>query len=170
MKYSKVQIYAHWLTAVLVVVMAATGLAFSYELGDKAVLRAHQIAGQLLVLVVVIRIVSRLASPPKTFESTDPAWQQWAAWFVHLALYMALVGYITTGYVSASALGDNALIWPVNIGFARSDLGEEILYWHYRLKWVLLALLAVHIAAALKHALWDRDDTFARMTFPSSKE
>jgi cytochrome b561 len=34
---------------------------------------------------------------------------------------------------------------------------------HHRLAWSLLALVVLHILAALKHHFWDRDEVLAQM-------
>ncbi|MEO0916599.1 MAG: cytochrome b/b6 domain-containing protein, partial [Pseudomonadota bacterium] len=85
-------------------------------------------------------------------------------------LYAALIALVLTGYVAASALGDTRLLFPIDRTFARSDIGETLLDAHFSLKWVLLALLTLHLGAALKHAVFDRDGTFSGMAFPSRKE
>ncbi len=88
----------------------------------------------------------------------------------HLGLYTALITMTVTGYVAASALGQTALALPVSQSFARSDIGEALLLTHLALKWVLLALVGLHLAGVLKHALQDRDGTLSRMTSQPRKE
>ena len=42
-------------------------------------------------------------------------------------------------------------------------LAEAIKPWHERLAWTLIALVALHVAAALKHHFIDRDGLLSRM-------
>lgn len=169
MKYTTAQIGFHWLTTALVLIMFATGFAYLYEIGDATVMQVHQIAGQLMIFVLVIRIITRFTHSPRPAETIHPRLQQIAAKIVHLCLYLTLITFVITGYVSASAETNNALLMPVNLGFARSDTGEWLLEMHYKLKWVLLALVGLHIAAALKHHFWDRDQTLSHMSFANRK-
>ena len=64
------------------------------------------------------------------------------------------------GYVSASGLRRTELLFPIDVTFARSDLGELFMEAHFTLKWVLLAVLALHVLGTLKHSFIDRDNTF----------
>lgn len=163
MKYSNAQIAYHWLSFVLIGVMAATGLAYSYEWVEGDVMRVHQMAGQLLIAVLALRLGTRLIRRSPAKATSHKLWERRLANIVQLALYGVMIAYVASGYISASAETSNILIAPVSLGFARSDLGEQILYLHYNLKWVLLGLVALHIGGALKHALIDRDDTLAQM-------
>ncbi len=164
-KYSHTHRVLHWLTAVLIVVMAASGMSYYLEWSDDFALGLHQIVGQILIVVVVVRIIVRLAQRTRSVELTHERWERLLATTVHLALYAAMVVYVVTGYVAASALRDNLLTNPLALDFARSDLGEVLLETHYSMKWVLLALVTIHLSAALKHHFWDRDDTFFHIWF-----
>ena len=42
-------------------------------------------------------------------------------------------------------------------------LAEAIKRWHERLAWALIALVALHVGAALKHHFIDRDGLLSRM-------
>ncbi|APX12901.1 hypothetical protein BWR18_15325 [Tateyamaria omphalii] len=160
----------HWLTAALVGVMLVTGFAYTNDLWGKAAITGHQISGQALILVLAGRIIMRVVGPRVTVGAVHSFWERGLAIIVHLSLYLCLIALTLTGYVAASALGETALALPIDRTAARSDLGEMFLDAHFTLKWVLLALLTVHIAASLKHAFFDRDGTFSRMTFQPRKD
>ena len=98
------------------------------------------------------------------------AWEKALSSSIHFALYAALLVFVVTGYVSASALRDTSLLFPVDLAFARSDTGEMLLETHYAMKWVLLALLSLHIAGAIKHLVIDRDQTLSNMWFSTAKD
>ena len=97
-------------------------------------------------------------------------WERFLAGLVHLCLYLSLILFVCTGYVAASALSNNILILPLDIGFARGATGEAILETHYFMKWVLLVLFSLHLAGALKHLFIDRDTTFSSMWFARKGE
>ena len=161
--YSSQQIALHWVTFALVLIMAGTGLAYSYEWADSGAMTAHQVAGQLLIVVLILRLVTRARTGAPTPLETHTSAERRLAHIVHFGLYAVLIAFVVTGYVAASAETRNALVAPVGLGFARSDTGEALLETHYALKWALLALFALHIAGALKHTLIDRDTTLSRM-------
>ncbi len=169
MKYSKAQIINHWLTVAILVVMVLSGLAYTYDWIDTGSLGVHQIAGQAFIAVLLIRMTYRLLHPVQ-FASTHSRIEDAMARVVHLGLYLCMIAYVVTGYVAASGLRDPMLLAPVGQAFARSDAGELFLEAHFTLKWVLLALFAIHIAAVLKHRFWDKDTTNSHMTLIFRKE
>lgn len=169
-KFSNAQIAYHWISFVLILIMFGSGLAYSYDLVGDGGMRVHQIAGQVLIVVLVIRIATRLARRAPPAPNAHPMWERLLAGVVQLALYGVLIAFVVTGYVSASAETSNALIAPVSLAFALSDTGEQFLDLHYMLKWVLLGLIGLHVAGALKHLIIDRDDTFSQMTFNKPTE
>lgn len=168
MKYTTAQVAYHWISFAMILFMAGSGMAYSLELIDKSALTAHQIAGQILIVVLVLRIISRATHERPANEAST--WEHRLAQATHLALYLVMVAYVVTGYVSASGLNTPALLAPMDIGFARSDMGERFLDAHYQLKWALLALVTLHICGALKHRFWDKDDTLSNMTFTNRKD
>ncbi|MEO0677361.1 MAG: cytochrome b/b6 domain-containing protein [Pseudomonadota bacterium] len=165
--FSRAQIAFHWVTAALVLLMAATGMMYFLEIADGPAMQVHQITGQILILVLAGRLLTRALSRVPSHPH-HAAWERALAGAVQVALYLALITAAVTGHVSASAFSSNALIFPVDIGFARSDTGERLLEIHYLMKWVFLGLISLHVGGALKHHFLDRDDTLRHMI--SSKE
>ncbi len=165
MRYSTQQIAYHWITFALILVMAGTGLTYSYELADSGAIRVHQIAGQILMVVLILRLAMRLQRGTPPPQESHATWERRLAHIVHIGLYVVLFAFVATGYVAASGETDNALIAPLSLRFARSDFGETLLVTHYALKWALLALFVLHIGGAVKHAVLDRDGTLSRMMF-----
>ena len=160
--FTRAQIVFHWVSAVLILGMAATGMMYFWEIADAQAIRAHQVMGQILILVLAGRLIVKLRSPRRT-HSAHSAWERLAAMGVHAGLYATMIIFVVTGYVAASAFRTPTLLFPVDQGFARGDLGETLLYTHYNMKWVLLALVAAHVAGALKHHFIDRDNTLRNM-------
>ena len=67
---------------------------------------------------------------------------------------------MVTGYITASGLRNSELLFPINVAFARSDLGDLFMEAHFALKWVLLVVLGLHVLGTIKHSFIDRDNTF----------
>ena len=162
MRYNKAQIRYHWASVLLILIMAVTGMAYRVELADDGAMLIHQLTGQVLIVLLVVRIISRLAKRPA--PNPHRSIVTLAASAMHIALYLTLIAFVVTGYIGASAELDNALIAPVSLSFSRSDTGEWLLEIHYLMKWVLLVLVGGHIAAALKHHFWNRDSTLTDMS------
>lgn len=170
MKYSKAQISYHWLSFAVLIAMAVSGLAYTYDWLGSGSMGFHQIAGQIFIIVLIARIIARLMRPVVIDANHPASWEDLSAKLVHGGLYLCMIAYVVTGYIAASGLNDPLLAAPVSQAFARSDTGELMLEAHFMLKWVLLGLVTLHIAAALKHRFWNKDNTFSHMTLTFRKD
>ena len=160
MKYSYGIITLHWTTTALMLALATSGLLYSYKIIGANALIFHQLGGQLLLVLVFIWIVVRLAFGVGPRNPNHAWWEKMLAALVKITLYAILIAYVVTGYVTASGLRSTELLFPISVAFARSDLGELFMEAHFALKWVLLAVLALHVLGTLKHSFIDRDNTF----------
>ena len=160
MRYSFGIILLHWTTAVLMFALATSGLLYSYKIVGSNALIFHQWGGQLLSVLVFIWIGVRLAFGVGPRNPDHVWWEKILAAIVKITLYILLIAYVVTGYVSASGLRSTELLFPINVAFARSDLGDLFMEAHFALKWVLLVVLSLHLLGTLKHSFIDRDNTF----------
>ena len=160
MRYSFGIILLHWTTAVLMFALATSGLLYSNKIVGSNALIFHQWGGQLLSVLVFIWIGVRLAFGVGPRNPDHVWWEKIIAAIVKITLYILLIAYVVTGYVSASGLRSTELLFPINVAFARSDLGDLFMEAHFALKWVLLVVLALHLLGTLKHSFIDRDNTF----------
>ena len=160
MRYSFGIILLHWTTAALMFALATSGLLYSYKIVGSNALIFHQWGGQLLLVLVFIWIGVRLAFGVGPRNSNHVWWEKTLAALVKITLYALLVAYVVTGYVSASGLRRTELLFPIDVAFARSDVGDLFMEAHFALKWILLVVLALHVLGTLKHSFIDRDKTF----------
>ena len=160
MRYSFGIIMLHWTTATLVFALATSGLLYSYKIVGSNALIFHQWGGQLLLVLVFIWIGVRLAFGVGPPNSDHLWWEKILAALVKITLYALLIAYVVTGYVTASGLRNAELLFPINVAFARSDLGDLFMEAHFALKWVFLVVLGLHVLGTIKHSFIDRDNTF----------
>ncbi len=160
MRYSYGIILLHWTTAALMFALATSGLLYSYKIVGSNALIFHQWGGQLLLVLVFTWIGMRLVFGVGPRNPDHVWWEKILAAMVKITLYVLLIAYVVTGYVSASGLRSTELLFPVNVAFARSDLGDLLMEAHFALKWVLLVVLGLHVLGTIKHSFIDRDNTF----------
>ena len=160
MRYSYGIIILHWTTAALMFALITSGLLYSYKIVGSNALIFHQWGGQLLFVLALIWIGVRIAYGVGPHNPDHVWWEKALADLIKITLYTLLVAYVVTGYVTASGLRSTQLLFPIDVAFARSDLGELFMEAHFALKWVLLAVLALHVLGTLKHSFIDRDNTF----------
>ncbi|WP_245947190.1 cytochrome b [Jannaschia seohaensis] len=127
----------------------------------------HKNVGVLLLLLIVVRLAYRLRNPPPPEPAHLAEWQVTVAGAVHWALYGLLFLMPLSGYVRVRAGGFpiealDALGVPALV--PRSDaLANFAKATHFWCSWAIAALVALHIAAALQHAVLKKDGVFQRM-------
>jgi len=125
----------------------------------------HKSIGITLAALVVLRLLWRLGHPGPSLPGTLPRMQRIAAAGTHWALYACMLVMPLSGYLGSSFSG-----YPIKyFGSALPHWGWE---WpaakaflsgvHLAAAWLLAALIALHVVAALWHAL-RRDGLSSRM-------
>ncbi|MFZ1104045.1 MAG: cytochrome b [Hyphomicrobiaceae bacterium] len=179
MRYSAVAISLHWTIAAAIVAQLATGLwmvrAIRFPGSQALAFQAyqwHKSLGLTILVLSLLRICWRLANPPPPLPATMTRIERTAARTIHglfylLALSTPLVGWVI---VSASPLGLPTMVfglfeWPHIAWLAGLGGGVEAAFKtaHRAMGYAFVGLLILHVAAALKHHLIDRDDVLARM-------
>lgn len=169
-RYTRVAIILHWLIALLIV--ANYVIAWSAEDLPKAELIAlmgyHKANGLSILTLTLVRIAWRLVHKGPPFSAALSAWEVALARVTHFLFYFLMLAIPLTGWGMVSGGGD-PVSWfglfeipalPVGPDKALGGIFHES---HEVLAIVMLGLLALHVAGALKHQLLDRDDTMARM-------
>ena len=159
----------HWLTVLFVLSTLPVGAIMVREGLSRPVQDAlfiyHKNVG-----VILLRLAWRLMRPPPPLPARMPALQARMAHAVHLGLYAMLLFMAITGYVRVVAGGFpiELLDWlGVPPLLPRMDnVAETASLLHFRGKFVLIALIVLHVGAALWHGLIKRDGVLGRMWPP----
>ena len=161
----------HWGLALAIIIMLPVGGIMVGDGLDRATQNAlfilHKNLGVVILLLMVIRLAYRALNPPAPLPAHMPGWQKQAAGATHILLYvmvffMAITGYIrvTMGGFPIEGLGAIGLhpLLPRNEAIA--EIAKTL---HFYGRFVLIAVMALHIGAALHHALILRDGVFGRI-------
>jgi len=170
-RYGRMGIALHWTSAAALVLAFAAGLAATNApaAGAAPILLAHIGLGLVVLLLTLLRIgwwmfADRRPALPKD----QPRWQQRLAQLVHGALYLAIL------VMGASGIGTLVLSGVVPhllAGDPVPDLSSLVpRVTHGLVSRLMLALLALHIGAALYHQFVRRDHLLARMGVGSANE
>ena len=168
-RYTSIAIALHWLLAVALIASFGVGVYMADLPLSPQRLKLynwHKWAGVTILALSVLRLVWRLTHRPPA-ELPAPRWQQRAAWLSHHAFYLLFFAVPLAGWAYTSAAGF-PVVWfgvlPLPDFVAHDKaLAEAIKPWHEALAWALMALVALHASAALKHHFIDRDGLLARM-------
>ena len=160
----------HWAILVLLVWIAWLGLGMVDQPNTPAKISTyalHKSLGLTLLGLVTVRLAWRLHAGAPTPVTGTPTWQARIASLTHVALYALLFAIPLSGWLFNSASG-YPLLWfkqfnlPALAGRnpAVADVAATLHEFGF---WLLVALVALHAAAALCHHVVQRDDTLVRM-------
>lgn len=169
-RYTGVAIALHWLIAIAILATFLLGQYMTNLQLSPAKLRLysyHKWIGVTIFLLVLVRIAWRLAHRPPLPPASMPAWQHSAASIAHFFLYALTLAIPVSGWLMSSASGFQVVylgVIPIPDLLAKSkDAAEQLKQLHEALNWLMVLVVAMHVAAALKHHLMDRDDVLRRM-------
>ncbi len=168
--YTKIAITLHWLVALLIFSAFPLGLYMSDLKFSPLKLQLysyHKWIGVTIFLLFIARLLWRITNKPPELPESIVAWQRRAAHAVHHLLYTLLFLIPVTGWLMSSAKGVPVMYLglvqlPDLLGKDKA-LGNLLETTHSVLNYLLLALVIMHIAAALKHHLIEKDETLTRM-------
>lgn len=168
--YNRTAQVLHWLIALLLLGQ----LAFGWWLGEVPrntplrgyAVNLHKSIGILVGLLIVVRLVWRLRHPAPALPAAVPRWQRRLAAASHHLLYVLmllvpLAGYLASNFSKFGVKFFNAILLPP-WGPEDKQLYTLFNQTHKVAVVLLMLLVAVHVAAALLHAL-RRDGVFTRI-------
>jgi cytochrome b561 len=159
----------HWLVVALLLAQYSIGwLMPDVHRGMKpgAAMTFHVSVGMTILVLIVLRFAWRLAHPVAP-ESSLPPWQRLSAEVVHWLLYVLVLATTVTGWLFTSFRG-----WSMSFFFLapmpmlaseNAAAGKTIDGLHQASEWALLAVIGVHVVAALAHIFVYRDRIMQRM-------
>lgn len=159
----------HWLGALLIIGGFALGMSMvdlPFSPQRIKYYSWHKWIGITVWLLAVLRLLWRIAAPPPALLPM-PAWQRRIAASTHHLLYALMLFIPVSGWLYSSAAGVSVvylgLIPLPDLVGASKPLAANLKLLHKTLNISLLLLVLLHVAAALKHHLVNRDQTLARM-------
>ncbi|MGI9286799.1 MAG: cytochrome b/b6 domain-containing protein [Pseudomonadales bacterium] len=168
----------HWSVAALIVTQFILGkLAERAEdneakMAQLVLLANHKSVGITILMLALLRVGWRLLSPPPALPSTMPDWQILASKVSHCLLYLLIFTLPVTGWLMSSASAYTVswfnLFELPDLVSPSKELKQTLQDVHHLLAEALFVVAALHIAAALKHHYFDKDDILKRMISPAS--
>ena len=162
--------WLHWLIALMVFGLLGVGLYMTdMRISPQKIqlYMTHKSVGLTVFALMLLRLAYRLKNPAPALPAGIPGWQKAASNGAHVLLYLLLFAMPISGWLMNGASG-----FPMKyFGLVRvPDLlvrNQEYLAFfkavHFYIAWTLMAVIAVHVLAALKHHFIDRDTVLRRM-------
>jgi cytochrome b561 len=167
-RYHAVARALHWTMAALIVFNLASGLLHDALEDSVQLIPVHKATGILILTLTLVRIGWRLANPPPPLPAHVGGSERAAAHAAHIGLYALMLAMPISGWIMSSAgrypISFYGLFEVPKFAVTREDAIAGIARnGHGLLGWVLLALVLLHVAAALRHHFILRDGVLRRM-------
>jgi cytochrome b561 len=169
--YDPVARAVHWLVAALAVVVVALGLAIPgapRETDSRELLMLlHRSVGLSILALMLFRALWRLGHKPPPLPSGLPRIEVLAAHANHALLYLLFLVMPLSGYLNAAAAGH----WVSFFGIVaipplvpeNERVSQAAVALHLAGQFLIYAVVGVHVAAALMHAIVRRNGIIERM-------
>ncbi|MDF1828143.1 MAG: cytochrome b [Legionellaceae bacterium] len=168
--YSQGFKYLHWIVAVLVLGMLGFGFLLGYlpSAIKSTSYMLHKSTGLTILALMIVRVAWMVRIKKPAFPPEMARWEQILATGVQHSMYVFLFAMPLSGWLMATA--SNKI--PVYFGWFRVPFpgilpDEALAHWmreaHYVIAYILLGLIALHIAGALKHRFINQDDVLNSM-------
>ena len=171
--YTRTAIILHWLIGICVLAQITLGLWMITIPKSPPGVRAwwfnmHKSIGITLAVLIIVRLLWRFAHRAPPLPSTMPNWERIAAKANHALLYVCMIVMPVSGYLGSSFTKYPILYWGIKLpqwGWDSPELKDLCSQVHFVTVCIFIALIALHIAATIKHWLVDRDGVAQRMWF-----
>ncbi len=160
--------FNHWIIAVAIIGLLCVGLSFEYM--DKETRgwfrNIHKAAGVLVLIYAFWRVGWRMVQGFPETVAAGPAWQATASKITHYLLLAAVIVMPLSGLLWSLYAGravDVFGLFTVPAFEKNEGISEVFATVHEIAGKATAAIVLLHIAAALKHHVVDKDATLVRM-------
>jgi cytochrome b561 len=164
----------HWIGAILILLLLGHGWWMTH-LAPRPDRLAHYAGhaglGYDFLALLVLRLLWRWTHAVPALPADMAPWQRWAARASHIGLYLLMFATTVVGWALAGTgrvpMNKDTFGLSVPLIYTSQDRAMRRLLedWHMILAYVLLALVIMHLAAALWHHFVKRDNVLRRMWF-----
>lgn len=167
-QFSPLQRLLHWVMAICILSMLfiGVGMVSTVRPDYLSLVSIHKPLGIVILILALIRLVVRLTHGAPPLPADMPVPMKLAAWLSHLAFYVLMIVLPLLGWGMLSAARYPVVVFGIHLPWILPHSNElHTLLWnaHRALALCFFALIVVHLAAALFHALVRRDGVFEAM-------
>ncbi len=167
-RYHVVTKILHWVIGLLVATLLIVG--FLLEDLSPIAYTLHKSFGLVVLALMLLRLWWIHHSGRPDLPAQMPMWEKAFSRLVQYLLYLSLMIMPMAGWIMSTASGHVPqffglfpLPFPgITENKMLADLMKEV---HETFAWVIIGLLCFHVAGALKHHFWNKDDVLKKMWF-----
>ncbi|WP_176054700.1 cytochrome b [Paraburkholderia caribensis] len=167
-RFTPLQRALHWIMAICILSMLFIGVGMVSTIRPDylTLVAIHKPLGVAILVLALIRLVVRLTVGAPSLPAEMPIPMKLAAHLSHLAFYALMIALPLIGWGMLSAARYPVVVAGMQLPWILPHSDElHTLLWdaHRFLALCFFALILVHLAAALFHALVRRDGVFRAM-------
>ncbi|HEX3347890.1 MAG TPA: cytochrome b [Acetobacteraceae bacterium] len=176
LRFTVPQRVLHWVMAICILAMLFIGVGMVSTVMPKflTLVSIHKPLGIAILVLALVRLAVRLGYGAPSLPVDLPEPMKLAAYLSHYALYVLMIGMPLIGWGMLSAATYPVVLYGgVHLPaiLPQSDSLHALLWSaHFYLAFAFFALILLHVAAALFHALVRRDGVFEAMASVSTYE
>ena len=168
--YSAGAKFFHWFIALITILMLSASY-FLTNLPDQylgSAFMLHKSFGITVLFLMLIRLFWIGVSGKPALPARLPSWQKYLSRFVQYALYLTVILMPLSGWIMSTAANKIPYFFGL-FHFSlpgiepNKHLSALMKQTHNTLAWIIIALLVLHIAGAIKHHFIDKDNVLDRM-------
>ncbi|KTD23517.1 cytochrome b [Legionella maceachernii] len=162
--------YLHWLIAVIVIAMLL-GSYFLEDLPERYIgfaFMLHKSFGITVLFLMLVRVGWIWRNGKPMLPESVPVWERFLSNFVQYALYFFLILMPLSGWIMSAAANKPPYFFSlIHLTLPGIEPNKELAHLmkqtHNTVAWIIMILLALHIAGAFKHYFIDKDRVLQRM-------
>ena len=167
-RFSPLQRALHWIMAICILAMLfiGVGMVSTVKPDYLKLVSIHKPLGVAILILALIRLAVRITRGAPPLPANMPEPMKLAAILSHYAFYALMIALPLLGYGMLSAADYPVIVFGMHVpSLLPHSNSLHTLLWnaHRFLALCFFALIVVHLAAALFHALVRRDGVFHAM-------
>jgi|SRR5579872_2233770 len=169
-RYHPLLVFLHWGLAAFILAALVLGASKMAPMANTnplkyEALRVHMAGGLAILVLMLIRLLTRTLSEKPAAAPTGYASLDWIAFLSHRVFYALVIAMPVTGLIMATQTGVIHILAGQHPALPAS-------FWEYRMRGVhwlisrmLFTLIGLHVAGVLYHTFIRRDHLLRRMSF-----
>jgi cytochrome b561 len=169
--WGKVARAFHWVLGVVIIGMIAYGWWMNNfpARADRFFYRSiHADIGYLVLLFTALRLIWKVLNPTPALPAGTPVWERALARLNQWSLYVltfvvGMLGWAHSGAHKPDYADFFGLFRVPQFTVENRQNARDLEHWHIYMAYTLLALIALHVLAALYHRFIKKDGVLERM-------
>lgn len=176
LSYGSVANFFHWLMALLIITLLAVGFIMTEmeNSPDKfKIYGLHKSIGIVILTLAALRLMWKSVNVAPLLPDSMADIEKFAAQCGHALLYLLMFAMPLSGWAMSSAAGLQVSVFGwftlPNLVAPDETMKQLLRNWHYYLAWAIIAMVSLHVLAALLHHFYHKNNVLRRM-LPFVKE